>query len=56
MVPMRSTSFELQENSNLTGTNWTHVVTGPSLNFTNLHNQATIPVTGNSAFYRLKGL
>jgi hypothetical protein len=51
-----STSFELRENSNLTGTNWTQVGTVPSLNFTNLHNQVTVPVTGNSAFYRLKGL
>jgi hypothetical protein len=50
-----STSFELQENSELTGTNCTQVGTALSVNFTNLHNQVTVPITGNSAFYRLQG-
>lgn len=51
-----STILELQENANLTSTNWIKVGTMPSLDFTNLHNQVTVPVTGNSAFYRLKSL
>jgi hypothetical protein len=51
-----SMSFGLQENSNLTGTNWTQVGTIPSLNVTNFHNQVIVPITGNSAFYRLKSL
>jgi hypothetical protein len=51
-----STGFGLQESSNLTGSNWTQVGMVPSLNFTNLHNQVTVPITGNSAFYRLKSL
>jgi hypothetical protein len=51
-----STSFGLQESSNLTGTNWTQVETVPSLNYTNLHDQVAVPITGNSAFYRLKSL
>jgi hypothetical protein len=51
-----SMSFDLEENSNLSGTNWTQVGTVPSLNFTNLNNQVTIPVTGSSVFYRLKSL
>jgi hypothetical protein len=49
-------SLELQENPSLTGTNWTHVGTIPSLNTANLHNQVAVPITGNSAFYRLKSL
>jgi hypothetical protein len=51
-----SMGFELEESSNLTSTNWTPVATGPSLNFTNLQNQVTVPAIGNSAFYRLKSL
>jgi hypothetical protein len=51
-----STSFELQENSTLTSTNWTQVGTIPSLNTTNLHDQVAVPFTGNAAFYRLKTL
>jgi hypothetical protein len=49
-----STTFELEENSHPTGTNWTLVGTAPSLNFTNLQHQVTVSVTGNSVFYRLR--
>jgi hypothetical protein len=49
-----SQNFGLQQNSNLTTTNWTDV-TSPStvLNLTNLQNQVTISRTNSSRFYRL---
>jgi hypothetical protein len=51
LVP--STRFALQQNSNLTTTNWTDVPTPPTLNFTNLHYEITVPPSPGSHFYRL---
>ncbi|MGA2281611.1 MAG: hypothetical protein ABSG80_15060 [Verrucomicrobiota bacterium] len=52
LVP--STNFVLQQNPDLTTTNWTDVTNTPTLNLTNLQNQVIVsPSTGNS-FYRLK--
>jgi hypothetical protein len=48
-----SASFVLQENFNLSTTNWVDVTNTPILNFTNLRNQVTVPLLGNH-FYRLK--
>ena len=52
LVP--SSSFVLQENSDLATTNWTDVPSTPSLNFTNLHYELTLSPVGTSRFYRLK--
>jgi hypothetical protein len=50
-----SVSFSLQQNLDLTTTNWTDVVTPPVLNLTNLRNQAVVaPPASSTAFYRLK--
>jgi photosystem II stability/assembly factor-like uncharacterized protein len=49
-----STNFVLQQNSDLTTTNWTDVTNPPVLNLTNLQNEVTFPLTGSNAFYRLK--
>jgi hypothetical protein len=49
-----STGFALQQNSDLTTTNWTDVPTTPALNFTNLNYQLTAPFSPGSHFYRLK--
>jgi len=51
-----SMSFVLQENSDLTTTNWTDVPTLPSLNFTNLHHEITVPLSTTNRFYRLQRL
>jgi len=52
LVP--STSFVLQENSDLSSTNWTDTPTPPTLNFTNLHYQVTVSPSFVCRFYRLK--
>jgi hypothetical protein len=52
--PVPSTSFVLQQNSDLTSPNWVEVIDPPSLNFTNLHNQVTLPLASGKSFYRLK--
>jgi len=49
-----SMSFVLQENSDLTTTNWTDVPTSPSLNLTNLRNEVVLSSTNGNWFYRLK--
>jgi hypothetical protein len=49
-----STNFVLQQNLDLTTTNWTDVTNTPVLNLTNLHNEVTLPSPGNNVFYRLK--
>ena len=48
-------NLKLQQNSDLTMTNWTDVTTTPTLNLTNLQNEMMVssPSIGNS-FYRLK--
>jgi photosystem II stability/assembly factor-like uncharacterized protein len=48
-----STSFVLQQNSNLASTNWSVVTNAPVLNFTNLQNEIRIPLSNGSVFYRL---
>jgi hypothetical protein len=52
LVP--SLNFTLQQNSDLTTTNWINVTTPPVLNLTNLQNQVIVstPASGQ-AFYRL---
>jgi hypothetical protein len=52
LVP--STPFVLEQNSDLNAADWVAVPTTPSLNFTNLHYQLTLPPTPGNAFYRLK--
>jgi len=49
-----SSRFVLQQNSDLTTTNWTDVPTTPTLNFTNLNYQVTAPFSPGSHFYRLE--
>ena len=52
LVP--STNFVLQQNSDLTTTNWTDVTNPPVLNLTNLQDEVTLPMAAGSGFYRLK--
>jgi hypothetical protein len=54
LVP--SKNFVLQENSDLTTTNWAEVPTTPTLNFTNLHYEVAVSPSPGSRFYRLKQL
>jgi hypothetical protein len=49
-----SLDFTLQQNSDLTTTNWTDVPTPPVLNLTNLQNQVMVSPTNGHTFYRLK--
>jgi hypothetical protein len=49
-----SLDFELQENSDLTATNWMDVTNTPTLNLTNLQNQVTLSSPIGNRFYRLK--
>jgi hypothetical protein len=49
-----SFSFKLQQNSDLTSTNWTNVTTAVVSNPTNLQNEVTLtPQTAGNMFYRL---
>lgn len=49
-----SMDFALQANFDLTTTNWTDMPATPTLNFTNLQNQVTVPLRTADRFYRLK--
>ncbi len=49
-----SLPFVLQENSDLTRTNWADAPTPPTLNLTNLMNQVAVPLPVSNRFYRLK--
>jgi hypothetical protein len=49
-----STNFRLQQNLDLTTTNWMDVTNAPVLNLTNLHNEVILSPAGSSGFYRLK--
>ena len=49
-----STNFVLQQNSDLTSTNWLVVPNVPALNLTNLQNQVMLPLPAGNNFYRLK--
>jgi hypothetical protein len=48
-----STHFVLQQNSDLTTSDWMDVTDTSVLNFTNLQEEVTLPVTNGSTFYRL---
>jgi hypothetical protein len=48
-----STNFVLQQNLDLTGTNWVTLTNTPALNLANLQNQITLPPSSGSSFYRL---
>jgi hypothetical protein len=52
LVP--STSFVLQQNHDLNTTNWIDLPMSPTLNFTNLNYQVTVPPSLGSQFYRLR--
>jgi hypothetical protein len=52
LVP--STSFGLQQNSDLSSTNCTDAPGPTTLNFTNLHYETKVPPSNGSSFYRLK--
>jgi len=52
--PLPSASFGLQQKSDLTSADWADVTNQPTLNFTNLHHQVTLPALQGRAFYRLK--
>ena len=49
-----SSDFTLQENPDLTSTNWTDAPNAPTLNLTNLQYQVTVPPPSGHRFYRLK--
>jgi hypothetical protein len=51
-----SMPFVLQENLDLTTTNWTDVITTPILNLTNLHHEVSVPLSSTNRFYRLQSL
>jgi len=51
LVP--SMDFVLQENTDLTTTNWITLSNTPTLNFTNLNNELVLPLSGDRSFYRL---
>jgi len=52
MVP--SINFVLQENADLSTTDWTDVPASPALNFTNLQFEVVLGATNATRFYRLK--
>jgi hypothetical protein len=51
MVP--SASFVLQENVDLTASNWTDSLASPFLDYTTLEYQVTVGATTNQMFFRL---
>ena len=48
-----STNFVLQQNLDLTTTNWVVLTNTPVLNLTNLQNEVTLSPTNSSGFFRL---
>ena len=52
LVP--STSFVLQQSSDLNKTNWTVVPTTPTLNISNLQYQVKVAPSLGKSFYRLR--
>lgn len=48
-----SANFVLQQNSDMTTSNWTDVAIPPTLNLTNLQYQLTMSLTGSQQYYRL---
>lgn len=53
LVP--STNFVLQQNSDLGSANWIAVSNLPILNFTNLQDEVSVPVSASNGFFRLIG-
>ena len=51
LVP--SLSFTLQQNTDVTSSNWINVTAAPVLNTTDLHNEVTVPSTLGNAYFRL---
>ena len=49
-----SKNLGLQQNSDLTTTNWTDVTNLPVLNLTNLQNQVVLPPPDGTSFFRLE--
>ena len=52
LVPSRN--FSAQQASDLTLADWAALTTMPTLNFTNLQNEITLPLSNTAAFYRLR--
>ncbi len=48
-----STNFVLQENSDLTTTDWLTLTNTPTLNLSNLNDEVVLPPTNNGGFFRL---
>lgn len=48
-----STNLVLQQNLDLTTTDWVTLTNAPTLNLTNLQNEVILPPTNGNAFYRL---
>jgi hypothetical protein len=48
-----STNFVLQQSADLSSPGWTTVSSNPTLNFTNLQQEITVPSTESNAFFRL---
>jgi hypothetical protein len=48
-----SSSFTLQQNSDIRASSWTDVTNMPSLNYSTLQDQVTVPASSRTAFYRL---
>ena len=48
-----STNFVLQQTADLSNPTWTTVTTTPTLNFTNLNQQVSVPANGSNLFLRL---
>jgi hypothetical protein len=49
-----STPFMLQQNSDLSSTNWMDLRTSPTVNLTNLHYEVTLSASPGARFYRLR--
>jgi len=48
-----SSRFVLQQNPDLSSTNWSELATSPIINYTNLQYEALIPRPEGTTFYRL---
>lgn len=51
LVP--SMSFTLQQNTDVTSSNWINVIVPPALNTLDLHNEVTLPSTLGNSYFRL---
>jgi len=49
-----SKHFVLQETAELSTPDWIDVANSPTLNYTNLHHEVTVPLSPTNRFYRLK--